>query len=289
MRFSETHLHRRGAAALSIFLLACGGGDGDTDRGQAGVTAAVEVENPATLTGHIAFTGAPPARQTIDMREEPACAERFDPDYPHAHAVAVRDGRMQNTFVYISEGITDRHPAPDEQVLIDQVACIYTPRVVGVQTGQTIVFRNSDGLLHNIRATPSVNRGFNVSQPTNMDTPRSFNAREVMIPVECNVHGWMDAYIGVLDHPYYAVSGEDGSFRITNIPPGTYTIETWHEQYGTQTQQVTLGPNETQELTFTYDATMAGRPVPLGPPLDPHAHAASPAADATHHAHGAGR
>jgi hypothetical protein len=93
-----------------------------------------------------------------------------------------------------------------------------------------------------------------------------------MVPIECNVHGWMNAYVGVLDHPYFAVSGNDGAFSIGNLPPGTYTIEAWHEKYGTQTQEVTLGPDASQAITFTFDASMAGAHVPLGPPLDPHAH-----------------
>jgi plastocyanin len=275
-------------AAAAGVLMACGDGDGgDAAGGQAVGGAPVVVENAATLTGRVAFNGAPPAPQPIDMRDEPTCAENFDGENPHSQPVSVSDGHLKNVFIHVTEGLTGNYPASGDPVIIDQVACVYIPRVVGVQVGQNITFRNSDGLLHNIRATPSVNRGFNISQPTNMDTQRSFSSREVMVPIECNVHGWMDAFIGVVDHPYFAVSGEDGSFRIENLPPGTYTIETWHERYGTQTQQVTLAANETKDIGFAYDATMAGRPVPLGAPLDPHAH--PPVAGGTSHAHGTGR
>lgn len=270
------------APALACAFIACGGGDGGTEQQTGGPAAApVAVENPATLTGHVAFAGEPPAPRPIDMRDEPTCAERQD-EGTDSQDVVVNDGRLKNVFVYVREGITGSHPAAGGEVLIDQQGCIYHPRVVGVQTGQTIVFRNSDGLLHNIKAVPTVNRGFNISQPNNMDTQRSFDSQEVMVPIECNVHGWMQAYVGVVEHPYFAVTAADGTFSIENLPAGTYTIETWHERYGTQTQQVTLAPDETAEIAFSYDASMAGRPVPLAPPLDPHAHVPAVAAADDH-------
>jgi plastocyanin len=262
------------ATVMACVLAGCGGAD-ETDQQAGGpAAAAVEVENPATVRGHIAFTGSPPAPRPIDMRDEPTCAEQHanGVDTADAHDVVVNDGRLQNVFVYISDGVTGSFPTPAEPVLIDQQGCIYHPRIAGVQTGQTITFRNSDGLLHNIKAVPSGRGGFNITQPVNMDTQRSFPQSEVMIPIECNVHGWMHAYVGVLDHPYFAVSGADGSFSIDNLAPGTYTLTTWHERFGTQSQQVTVGPDETADVTFTYDAGMAGRHVPRGAPLDPHAH-----------------
>jgi uncharacterized protein (DUF2141 family) len=152
--------------------------------------------------------------------------------------------------------------------VLDQTGCEYVPHVLGVQTNQPITIRNSDGLLHNINASPSANRGFNMSQPTNMEGSRSFATQEVMIPVRCDVHGWMEAYIGVVDHPYFAVSGEDGSFTIENLPPGDYVVEAWHETLGTQTMNVTVGPNETGTADFAYEAAMAANAVvPLGEPL----------------------
>jgi plastocyanin len=263
------------AVSVIICVLAgCGGAEQAEQQEGGEAAAAVDIENAATVTGHIAFGGTPPAPRPIDMRDEPTCAEQHGDGVAaaDAHEVAVNDGRLQNVFVYISDGVTGSFPTSSEPVLIDQQGCIYHPRVAGVQTGQNITFRNSDGLLHNIKAVPSANRGFNISQPNNMDSRRSFPQPEVMIPIECNVHGWMQAYVGVLEHPYFAVSGADGTFSIGNLSPGTYTVTTWHESYGEQSQQVTAGPNETVEVVFTYDAGMAGRPVPLGAPLDPHAH-----------------
>jgi hypothetical protein len=133
-----------------------------------------------------------------------------------------------------------------------------------------VTFRNSDGLLHNIKAQPRNNRTFNISQPNNMTSSQTFSQPEIMIPVQCDVHGWMEMYIGVTDHPYFAVSGEDGNFTIENVPPGTYTLEAWHERYGVTTQQVTVEPNGSVDVAFDYSASMAGAHVPLGRPIDPH-------------------
>jgi hypothetical protein len=138
---------------------------------------------------------------------------------------------------------------------LDQVGCQYVPHVLGVQVGQPLTIRNSDGLLHNIHPSPTVNKEFNVGQPRNMDTTRTFDQVEMGIPVSCEVHGWMSAYINVLDHPFFAVTGDDGSFTIKGLPPGDYTLEAWHEQYGPQTMQVTVGAKETKPVDFTFQGT----------------------------------
>lgn len=270
--------------ALSLFTLAaCGGGDADTGGTDAPAADAYTVPagEAAVITGVVNFEGTAPAPEPIDMSDEPTCAEKHD-DGPVRRPVVVNEnGTLSNVFVYVREGLGDRSFAAtaDERVM-DQDGCEYQPHVMGVQTGQEVTFRNSDGLLHNINAQGSTNRSFNISQPQNMDTERSFSQQEIMIPVRCDVHGWMEAYIGVVDHPYFAVTGEDGSFRLENLPPGDYTIEAWHEEYGTQTAQVTVAAQQTGETSFTFNDTMTGAFVPLGAPLDPHDHgrvAAAPA------------
>jgi plastocyanin len=267
--------------ALPVLFAACGGGD-DADTGGAAATSGdtytVDPAEAAVITGVVRFDGAAPPPEPIDMSDEPTCAEKHSSG-PVRERVAVNEnGTLRNVFVYVKEGLGDRRFAtPQQAALIDQDGCVYEPHVSGVQTGQQITFRNSDGLLHNINARPEANRSFNISQPRNMDTQRSFNQPEVMIPLRCDVHGWMEAYIGVVNHPYFAVTGEDGSFRLENLPPGDYTIEAWHEQYGTQTMQVSVAAQQTAETAFTYNAGMAGAIVPLGPPVDPHHHHAAPA------------
>jgi plastocyanin len=244
-----------GAAALAA--VGCGGGGGEAQPGAEQAAPAafpVDTTTAATITGTVAFTGSRPAPQRIDMSEEPTCAQKH-PDGAFVEAVLVNDnGTLRNVFVYVKEGVPAdlTFPVPSEPVEINQDGCIYQPRVFGIQVGQNLNIRNSDGLLHNIKAVPTTNRPFNISQPTNMVTSRTFAAAEVPVPLECNVHSWMNAFVGVLPHPYFATTGADGGFSIRRLPPGTYTIEAWHERLGTMTQQVTVGANESKAVTFTF-------------------------------------
>lgn len=267
---------KRAAALFACVALVAGCGEGERvgeepapgeEPGEAAPV--VDPATAATLRGHIAFEGTPPAAEAIDMAEEPACAEAYGEEGPRTQQVVVSDGRLANVFVYVKEGLTQEFPAPSDPVTLDQENCRYVPHVLGLQVGQPLNITNSDDLLHNINAKPARNRGFNISQPrAGMETEREFQVPEVMIPVECDVHGWMNAYVGVLPHPYFAVSAEDGTFEIANLPPGDYVVEVWHERYGTQTQNVSLGESETGEATFTYSADMAeSAVVPLADPL----------------------
>jgi len=133
------------------------------------------------------------------------------------------------------------------------VGCMYTPHIVGAMTNQKIKVRNSDGVLHNVNARPASNPGFNIGQPVKgMESERSFASAEVMIPVKCDVHPWMSGFIGIQDHPYFAVTGDDGSFTLPNLPPGDYEIEAWHEKFGTAVQKVTVGAKESKAVEFTF-------------------------------------
>ena len=274
---SRIHISTRVLVVPAVLLaFACGGGGdggGETDTGGAAAADAVQVDaaTAGRVIGKVSFEGQPPAPRPVDMSEEPTCAEKHEGQPMNPVAVVGSDGGLQNVFVYVKEGLPEGSwPTPSEAAVLDQDGCVYVPHVVAVQTGQTLEIKNSDGLLHNINARPTEQRGFNVSQPTNMTTPRTFSRPEVMIPVECDVHGWMEAYIGVTDHPYFAVTGEDGSFTIANLPPGDYVIEAWHEEYGTQTQNVTVPASGEARAEFSYSASMAGAVVPLGEPIDPH-------------------
>jgi plastocyanin len=165
------------------------------------------------------------------------------------------NGTLANVFVYVKAGLPAgaTYPAPTTAVVLDQNGCRYHPHVLGVMVGQNLEILNSDPVLHNIKAKAVKNRPFNVSQPSaGMKTMRTFAAPEVMVALECNVHGWMNAFLGVLPHPFFAVTGTDGSFEIKGLPPGTYTIEAWHEKYGTQSATVTVAgaTPKTQDFTF---------------------------------------
>jgi plastocyanin len=253
-------------AVLAGGALACGGKDkGAASEGSAGGSSAVAQggaagpTGDATVSGVIHFTGTAPANPKIDMSQESACQGKYTSP-PTDPQFVVSDGKLGNVFVYVKSGLPAgaTYPTPTTDVEIDQNGCLYHPRVFGVQTNQKIRIKNSDNVLHNIKAIPKENRGFNISQPqAGMTSERTFSQPEVMVPLECNVHGWMHAWVGVLPHPFFATSGPDGSFSIKNLPAGTYTIEAWHEKLGTQTQNVTVGAGETKTADFTCRAPKA--------------------------------
>jgi plastocyanin len=252
---------KRALVCTAALVLACGGNDEAPSTNEGTQAAAGQQSGPrgnASVTGSVSFAGTAPANPTIDMSEEAQCKAKHagtitDPQ------VVVRNGKVGNVFVYVKSGLPAgaSYSAPAEPVTIDQDGCVYKPRVFGAMVGQTIDIKNSDPILHNIKAVPKENRPFNISQPRPMTTKRSFNRREVMVPLECNVHSWMQAYVGVLDHPFFATTGEDGTFRITGLPAGTYEIEAWHEKLGSKTMSVTVGDGETKTADFSYTAPRA--------------------------------
>jgi plastocyanin len=210
----------------------------------------------STVTGKVKFVGKAPANPAIDMGEEPKCKAKYT-TMPHQAVVEVnKNGTLANVFVYVKSGLPAgaKYPTPTTPAEIDQNGCAYHPRVFGIMVGQTLAIKNSDGILHNIKALGKKNRPFNISQPTTMTTNRSFTTEEVMLPFECNVHGWMFAWAGVLPHPFFASTGADGSFSITGLPAGTYTIEAWHEKYGAQTATVIVTGTGTKTADFTFTA-----------------------------------
>ena len=166
-------------------------------------------------------------------------------------------GGIQNVFVYVKDGLGNlRFPVPSAPVVLDQKGCRYAPHVGGAQVGQQVDVVNNDPTLHNVHALPAANREFNFGQPLpGMKQSHRFSTREVMVPFKCDVHPWMRAYVGVLDHPYFGVTGADGTFSLNGLPPGTYTVEAWHETLGTQTQTVTIGAKESREVAFSFKPT----------------------------------
>jgi hypothetical protein len=249
-------------SVLLLALAACGGGEKTTDTAS-GATAggtpaagggAAGPTGDATVSGKVKFAGTLPANPAIDMSEEQACRSKYTTQPVDSQYVS-QDGGLGNVFVHVTAGLPDgaTYAAPTEPVTIDQNGCEYRPRVFGLMVGQPLEIRNSDPVLHNIKAVPSKNRGFNISQPSaGMKTTRTFSTAETMVPLECNVHGWMNAYVGVMSNPFFATTKADGSFELKNLPPGTYTIEAWHEKLGTQTTTVTVGAGETKTAEFTF-------------------------------------
>jgi plastocyanin len=238
--------------AAGALLGACGGS-------QESAAPPPPVENPVdpatagAVTGRVTFMGTAPAPAALRMDSDPNCVKEGGTATDEAVVVGA-DGALQNVFVYVKDGLgTLRFPVPSTAVVLDQKGCRYVPHVLGAQVGQGVEVVNSDPTLHNIHAVPAANQEFNTGQPiTGMKHTHQFTAREVMVPFKCDVHPWMNAYIGVLDHPFFAVTGADGSFELKGLPPGTYTIEAWHEKLGTQTQTVTIGAKESGTAAFTF-------------------------------------
>jgi hypothetical protein len=271
---------RFGLSAISALMIACGGGGdaggggGDAPPagggGDAGMASPVDAATAGNVSGRVVFTGMAPEAMAIDMGTEPTCAAKYPNGAMSEEVVVGGDGGLDNVFIYVKEGLDGvQFPTPASEVVMDQSGCRYIPRVTGVQTDQGLVFRNSDGLAHNVNVAQGANRGFNLNQPVSMDSPaRTFATPEVMIPVRCDVHGWMHGFVGVIAHPYFAVSANGGSFNLNTLPPGDYVIEAWHERYGVQTQNVTVATGQTAAVEFTFSEEMAiGAVVPLGEPL----------------------
>jgi plastocyanin len=209
------------------------------------------------IRGTVSFDGdVIPPSPTIQMNADPNCA-RMHAEPVLNEVVVVGEGNgLGNAFVYVKEGLEGKSFAPPEGSLtLDQQGCLYHPHVLGVRAGQTLRIVNSDDTLHNIHAFATKNKEFNIGQPVKgLTTERAFDVPEVMIPVRCDVHKWMASYLGVVDHPFFAVTASNGQFELAGLPAGSYLVEAWHEQYGTRQASVTLGDGETGSIAFSFGA-----------------------------------
>lgn len=257
--------------SLLSFVAACSKSDDDDDEDTPAETAGTPYKttgNEGTITGKVSFDGATaPEPKTIDMAADGACAAKN----PNAVAedIVVKNGAVEYVFVYIKDGQTTegnkkldsfKWDAPAEAKL-DQNGCHYVPHVIGVQVGQKLNVTNSDPTTHNVNVQPKNNDPFNQAQGSNAPPiTATFKRAEILIPVKCNQHPWMKSWIGVLKHPFFAVTKEDGTFEIKNVPPGTYTLEAWHEKFGTKTAQIKVDSKGTVTQEFKMGATTASSP-----------------------------
>ncbi len=218
-----------------------------------------------TIVGKVSFEGQAPKFRPISMDADAVCAAKHSgPVYPEA-VVVNSNGTLRNVFVYVKTGLEGKTFAvPDQPVVLDQNGCMYNPHIVGIQARQNLRVVTDDKTTHNIHPMPKVNREWNISQPPGADPiVQAFSRPEIGIPVKCNQHPWMRAYIYVLSHPFYAVSGDDGTFTLKGLPPGKYEIEAVQEQYGAMTQPATVEPNKSAEVDFKYLAKQAYHPSSL--------------------------
>jgi hypothetical protein len=247
------------ALVVLVSAVACGGGGeqpGGTTAPAAGQAAPTDTANgPGVIVGTITFDGTAPAPRPLRMDSDPRCVAA--PGATSEVLVVGPNNGLQNVFVYVKDGLGERRYAPPtEPVHLDQQGCRYVPHVFGVQVGQPVLIANSDPTLHNVNANPKDNRPFNFGQvPKTPAVTRVFDKPEVGVPFRCDVHSWMNAYAGVVTHPFFAVTKEDGSFEIKGLPAGTYTIELWHEQLGTQTQSVTIDGQTPGKISAAFKST----------------------------------
>lgn len=255
MAAARTLRKRSGAvlpiAVLSLGLLSCGGGDDAADADAVPKTPA-DMSKAVEVSGTVLFEGTPPAPEAYDVSSDEYCGVRHEGGVIYSNDVVVNDGKLANVFVYVSKGLEGySFPTPTEAAVLDQRGCAYEPHMLGIMTGQPLEIRNSDSTLHNVHAMTKNNKAFNLAQDVGKTDRKTFEKEEVMIPIVCDVHGWMKSWLAVLPHPAYAVSGQEGvwSFR---VPPGEYTVTAWHERYGKQEVQLTAREGEPATLNFTF-------------------------------------
>jgi plastocyanin len=212
--------------------------------------------NRGTIKGHVKLGGPLPGNPIIRMGMDPKCAQANAGTRVVQETVAAAlDGSLANVFVSL-QGTFSPTPIPKEPVVIEQRACVYHPRVVGARVGQVLQVKNDDDLLHNVHSLSARGNSFNISEPK-ADMVQEFKLKdeEVMLHIKCDVHSWMTTYVGVVNNPYFAITAAAGTFEIANVPPGSYTIQFWHERYGPLTQPVRVRAGATTTVDFMYTGT----------------------------------
>ena len=229
---------------------ASGGGGNTGGGGDAGGAAkTADVANGAVVKGVIKFDGTPPNDKPLGIDGEDFCKGKH-PDGLKSEYYRVKDGKVANCLVYVKEGLSGKYAPVNPSPTIDQHGCQYLPHVLGVVAGQDIIIKNSDSIAHNIHALPKKSQEFNFAQTkAGEEAKKSFSSAEI-VKIKCDIHGWMGCVVGVFNHPFFAVTGEDGSFEIKGLPAGKYKLEVWHEKFGTQTVDVEVKEKETKSVDF---------------------------------------
>lgn len=224
------------------------------------ISCAGSVSPPAhagSITGKVVFDGRVPSMRPVQVGADPGCARLHSAEDPllTEFMVTGEGNTIANVLIQVTKGLPEgeEYPVPTEPIEVSQEGCRYSPHVFVVRAGQPIHFTNPNGLQHNVHPLPNVNRELNrAMSQTDREFEHTFLKPEPVFRIKCDVHAWMEAYCAVLDHPFYAVTGTDGTFTIEGLGPGEYEIEAWHEVLGTQTAKVTVGEGSPAVADFTF-------------------------------------
>ena len=270
MLISERKYFRKGLWVLPLLVLLLSGCNRNTTANRPSESAAptsaattappanshIDLATAGTVSGTIQFTGKAPTPVVIDMAQDPACSLATKTSNTTEQYV-VHDGKLANVFVYIQDGLGNRiYPPSQAAVVLDQKGCRYVPHVIGAMVGQPVEFRNGDPTMHNVHIVPPGQQdtaGFDISQaPMNGTQQHIFQVAGLMIPVRCNNHPWMEAFLNVVSNPFFAVSDDEGKYEIRGLPPGKYTLVAVQEKLGTQKQEITVENHATTAANFTF-------------------------------------
>jgi plastocyanin len=221
-----------------------------------GIFAAAQLAQAGDITGSISLKGAAPAEKELTpIKDDPNCSAMYPSGLPKTKFYVVgANGELADVIITLKGGDFKSTGASAEPIVIDQKGCLYTPQIRAVQTGQKVIVKNSDPCVHNVHTKPAANAESNqVQMPGGADLTFTFDKPEPFLKFQCDVHPWMFAWVTVVDHPYFAVSGADGKFTIKNVPPGKYTLEAVHRKLGTQTAEIEVKDSGAAQ-DFTFEA-----------------------------------
>ena len=242
-------------AVSTLVVCACGSHPASETAPDASLpVATVDEATGGTISGKVLFAGDKPVMPSIDMSANPMCERQHKTSQLAETAVINTNGTVRYAFVWIKDGLPKaRWTPPQTNVVLDQNGCVYRPHVLALMVGQQLEIDNSDPVNHNVHAEAKVNVAWNESQPPQADKKfKTFPTEEIWFPVTCSVHPWMRAFLSVVSHPFFAVTGEDGTFTIKGVPPGNYTLEAIQEKYGHKTMTVTIAAHDTKTVDFSY-------------------------------------
>ncbi len=257
-----------GIVVLAVVLgsVACREPDDPAESSEAAPTVAAgdkgkpvfpKAQATASISGQAFYDGEIPTPKALRIQGDKFCEHHAADNPPKSEALLVNsDNTLRNVLVHVTKGVDQwQHAVPGEPVVVTQKNCTYVPHVFGIQVGQTLQVTSADDTTHNVHFIGTKNREFNLTQRQGQMDEKRFTRREVGTAfLKCDVHSWMKAHVGILTHPFYAVTGDGGNFDLGGLPPGEYEVEAWHETLGVQTRQVTLQDGEAAKLEFRFAA-----------------------------------